>query len=101
MKVRRPQMMLAPNEFSLAGRWLQQGGTVVGDATSTRIELLVAQHLDELRRTGDGWSTLFRDPNDGRLWEHTYAESHMHGGGPPSLRCISPSEAQAKYRYVA
>ena len=43
------------------------------------------------------WETLFRDPADGRLWERTYLESEMHGGGPPSLFLISVEDAIKKY----
>ncbi|MGE0364310.1 MAG: Imm27 family immunity protein [Phycisphaerales bacterium] len=45
----------------------------------------------------DGWDTLYRDPGDNRLWELLYPQGHMQGGGPPTLRQISGSEAQAKY----
>jgi hypothetical protein len=58
---------------------------------------MVAGHLVELARSPDGWATLFRDPADGRLWEHTYPESDLHGGGPPALQVISPDDARAAY----
>lgn len=47
------------------------------------------------------WETLFKDPADGRLWERTYPESEMHGGGPPSLLLISVEDAVKKYCPVA
>lgn len=92
--------MIDPGESSLIGQWLADGPHVVADATCRRIEALVASHLIELSRSSDGWSTLFQDPVDGRLWEHTYPHSEWHGGGPPSLRCITLAEARASYGLV-
>jgi hypothetical protein len=40
---------------------------------------------------------LYRDPQDGRLWELTYPHSDWHGGEPPDLRHISSGEAASKY----
>ena len=98
----RPHVIaLNPMETALVGKWLVQGSSIVGDATCKRIEVLVAQQLVELCRAENGWSTLYRDPNDGRLWEHTYPQSHMHGGGPPALHCLSAAEARATYGDVA
>ena len=92
---------LSSSETELVGQWLVQGTSVVGDPTCKRIEALLRTHLVELRRTGDGWSTLYRDPDDGRLWEHTYPQGHLQGGGPPALHCLSAVEAQKKYGGVA
>jgi hypothetical protein len=94
-------LALSPGETELVGQWVFQGTSVLGDPTCKRIEALVATHLVELRRTADGWSTLYRDPGDGRLWEHTYPQGHMHGGGPPALQLLSAVEAQNKYGDVA
>ena len=48
-----------------------------------------------------GWETLYRDPRDGRLWELTYPQSEMHGGGPRRLHVLSRDEAAAKYEHAA
>ena len=88
---------LRPEESDLVGRWLARGDRVEADAVAERIERLVAGHLQPLGAADGGWSRLYRDPRDGRLWEYTYPESHLHGGGPPRLRLLAPEDARAKY----
>ncbi len=93
--------MIDSQESSLIGRWLSDGSRVVADETCHRIDRLVADHLVLIGHSPDGWSTLFRDPSDGRLWERTYPDSHSHGAGPPSLCCVSLAQARAAYGYEA
>jgi hypothetical protein len=90
-------MELQPDEIVLTGNWLVEGGRVVADDVCRRIEWLVESQLERLG-TDSGWDTLYRDPRDGRLWEHIYPQSYMHGGGPPQLKVISAESAAAKYR---
>ncbi|WP_366519342.1 Imm27 family immunity protein [uncultured Caulobacter sp.] len=44
-----------------------------------------------------GWSVLYRDPRDGKLWERTHPQSEMHGGGPAEFEQIAEDEALRKY----
>jgi hypothetical protein len=92
--------MIEPGESSLVGHWVEEGGNMVADSTCLRIEVLVAKHLVRLATSPDGWATLYRDPTDGRLWERTFPFSHLHGGGPPSLVCISPAGAGQRYGHA-
>jgi hypothetical protein len=89
--------MLGPDETCLIGEWVARDGRVVADDTCHRVETLVSEQLVQLAQTADGWSKLFRDPADGRLWEQSYPQGEMHGGGPPSLQCVSHQVALAKY----
>jgi hypothetical protein len=89
---------LRPYESELVGQWLYSGGRVEGDATDARIRWLLAERLERVASDASGWDTLYRDPRDGRLWEHTYPQGEMHGGGPPRLSHITPEAAAAKYR---
>ena len=77
---------IAPSETALIGRWLpsNQGGSVADD-TCRRIEVLVCGQLKELGRDPSGWDALYRDPEDGRLWELIYPNNELSGGGPPEL----------------
>jgi hypothetical protein len=91
--------MIDPRESIFIGHWPVDGSSVIADEMCQHIELLVANHLIELIHSADGWSTLFRDPTDDRLWERTYPQAKLHGGGPATLRCVSLAQARATYDY--
>jgi hypothetical protein len=95
-------MNIDPSETILTGRWLpdNQGG-VVADDICRRIERLVHSHLKELGTDRSGWDALYRDPDDDRLWELTYPQGQLHGGGPPQLRNLTVEKAREKYGDVA
>jgi hypothetical protein len=92
-------MKIEPDEEKLVGRWIVEGSEVRGDPTCERIEQLIETHLKQIAISKElgAWETLFQDPDDGRFWERTYLESNLHGGGPPSLICLSAEEAKRKY----
>jgi hypothetical protein len=92
--------MIKPNETCVVGHWLVADGQVVGDQGCFRIEELIADHLDHVAHSPDGWSSLYRDPLDGRLWERTYPQGQSHGGGPPSLVVVTQEQAFAKYGFA-
>lgn len=93
---------LQPDENELVGKWLSEGSTVRGDDTCNRIEWLTSEVLGKMAvsKSWGAWETLFRDPADGRYWERTYPQGHLQGGGPPCLRCLTLSEAKAKYGII-
>jgi hypothetical protein len=64
-----------------------------------RIVRLTTSYLQQIAVTDGGWSVLYRDPEDGRLWEHTYPESSLQGGGPALMHVISDQEAQDRYAF--
>jgi hypothetical protein len=70
---------------------------VEADSTARRIEFLIKDLLHQLANDASGWDVLYRDPNDGRLWELTYPKSGWQGGGPPRLTCITADAAREKY----
>jgi len=90
-------MMIKPHETEIQGQWKLVGLNVESDASARRIEALINGYLKPVAQDETGWSTLYVDPADQRLWELTYPQSDSHGGGPPMLRCLSPQEAQEKY----
>jgi hypothetical protein len=93
-------MKILSNETELTGKWIFEHGRVRGDATCERIQWLTSHYLKKLgiSEESGGWEALFQDPEDQRLWEQTYPESGMQGGGPPALRCISKEVARKKYQ---
>jgi hypothetical protein len=88
---------LQPDETTITGDWLFDKGKMTGDNACHRIEWLIKSCLEYIATDKSGWERLYLDPNDGRLWEHTYPHSEMHGGGPPQLNIISREDAAAKY----
>lgn len=93
-------MKLKPDERELIGQWVLVDGKVRRDAVCERIEWLIAHQLKEIAisKQWGAWETLFQDPDDGRFWERTYLQGSSHGGGPPSLRVLSPDQARVKYQ---
>jgi hypothetical protein len=73
-------------------------GRLRPDSTWNRIELLATSYLEKI--AANSWETLFRDPGDGRYWEHTYPQSEVQGGGPPRLSLLSVEKAHAKYEFA-
>jgi hypothetical protein len=55
------------------------------------------ESLVEIATTDGGWSTLFRDPADGRYIERIFPRSEEHGGGPSEMNYLTVEEARAKY----
>ena len=88
---------LGPLETELHGDWFLIDGQVVGNSVSLRINHLITSELIEIATADGGWSTLYRDPSDGRFWELTYSHSEMHGGGPRSLVQLDRESAILKY----
>lgn len=93
-------MKLHQTETQLTGNWLSRDGRVIADETCERINELIRSHLQQLGHDASGWDMLYRDPDDGRFWELTYPQGHLHGGGPPQLRCLTLDEARKKYAGV-
>lgn len=88
---------LKPGETNLIGMWLDLGGKVTGDAISDRVEWLVRTRLEKLAENRDELTELYRDPRDNRLWEKVLP----FAAGPPTLRCISPADAAARFGMTA
>ena len=81
----------------LVGQWITKGRTVVQDSVCDRIQWLVDSYLGQVAVDGDNWRALYKHPSDGSYWELTYPQSHMHGGGPPTLKRIPRDVAFKRY----
>ena len=92
-----PEERLGAAETDLVGSWIMRNGRAVCDPVEQRIRWLIKNYLREVRTSPDGWSVLYRDPNDGRYWERTYPHSEVHGGGPMQLTMISAEDAREKF----
>jgi hypothetical protein len=78
---------IEPTETDILGGWFFDGTSNHPDEACRRIERLTTSVLQRIAnsRASEPWETLFRDPRDGRLWERTYPQGELHGGGPPRL----------------
>lgn len=76
-----------PDETRVAGRWVVTQDGVGPDEVEQSVELLIAHHFAKQGQSDEGWSALYRDPADARLWQLSYPESGLHGGGPRVLTC--------------
>ncbi|NQY35754.1 MAG: hypothetical protein HRT37_12440 [Alteromonadaceae bacterium] len=84
---------ITSSETHLCGQLLIKDSKVITDSVSERIEYLKTSVLKKVSTSEDGWSTLYKDPEDGRLWEATYASSDSHGGGALELKFLKKDEA--------
>ncbi len=84
-------------EKLLEGKWVLDGNTVVADETCQRINRLVAEVLKFIGTDDSGWDSLYQDPADCRYWLLFYPSSGWHGGGPPTLKVLPPTEDIKKY----
>lgn len=89
---------IRPTETEIVGEWADHLGSVISNAAGRRIEKLINGHLHEVAVSDDGWSRLFRDPSDGRLWELTYPDVSAHGGGAPSLTQVEHEKVAKRYK---
>lgn len=85
-------------EVLIAGTWIQNiDGSVEADEGCERIRYLTESGFQLISVNENGWSALYKNPNDGSFWELTYPQSELHGGGPPSLAKVSDNYADANY----
>lgn len=84
---------LKTEETELVGMWLDLGMKVTGDAVYDRVEWLTATRLEKLAENRAELAELYRDPQDGRLWEKILP----FVDGPPTLRCITKADAALRF----
>jgi len=80
----------------IEGKWTLDGQNVCGDAAWDEINSML-RTLTLIGSGDGGWSKLYRHPDSGTIWELTYPQGEMHGGGPPRLEALSDDEAGMRY----
>lgn len=94
--MKRLDMILAPNETQLDGKWITKDGYAAEDDVAKRIHMITENHLTRICASWDGWSTLYQDPRDDRFWE-LYLSQERHGSGPQRLCVIASEDLDPKY----
>jgi len=71
----------------IVGNWIYENGEIVADSNCKIIESMLKEELREIEVSEDGWTKRYQDEN-GNIWELTFPESNLLGGGPPQLTRI-------------
>ena len=87
-------MELLSSETKIIGAWIEHGSKVISDKATNRIHWLIENSFDEIAKLN--WEIIYKDNTDGRYWLLSYPQSEMHGGGPPSIECISKEQVVKK-----
>jgi len=90
-------MSISPDESLIVGSWVKIDERMTADSELQRIRSLIANELEFIATSPDGWEKLYRDRLDGRFWEKFLPHGAMQGGGPESLRVLDFKSAQKKY----
>ncbi len=86
-----------PEEKVIVSRWVFENGKIHEDFNCERVKKLIASYLELIMVAPDVWTSLYRDPEDGRLWETVYFEPGAQAGGPKSLQRIESEGIRKKY----
>ena len=74
-------------EKELIGKWVFKDAKIVADSICELIETMIKNDLTEIETSENEWTKRYQH-TDESIWELTYPESHLHGGGPPKLTRI-------------
>ncbi len=91
-------LTIKKSETSIIGNVIFENNKIKLDEKGLRIENLINDYLVLIDSSEEGWLMLYRDPSDYRLWELSYPDSHLHGGGAPALTNISIEDAKNRYK---
>jgi hypothetical protein len=78
---------MAPSE-DLRDVWYSEDGKPNARGDAAAIDEMLATKLEEVRTDSAGWVVIFRHRDTNKLWELSYPQSELHGGGPRRLRLI-------------
>ena len=79
---------MTPSE-DLRDIWHLEDGKVAARGDAAAIDEMLATKLEEVRTDEGGWVVIFRHRDTNQLWELSYPQSELHGGGPRRLRRIN------------
>jgi hypothetical protein len=68
--------------------WVSEDGKMVARGDAAAIDDMLGTKLEKVRPDESGWLVVFRHRETNQLWELSYPQSEMHGGGPRRLRLI-------------
>jgi len=77
-----------PSSTELNDIFAIEGGNVVIRGDAGIIDDMLQNKLEKVRSDERGWTTVCRHRDTNELWELSYPQSDLHGGGPRRLRMI-------------
>ena len=75
------------NDREIIGKWELKNGKIIADLNCQLIESMLKDDLSELMTAEDGWTKQYKGKEDD-IWELTFPQSNLQGGGPPKLTII-------------
>ena len=83
-RVTRP---MTPSD-DLRDIWVSEDGKMIARGDAAAIDDMLGTKLEKIRSDASGWLVVYRHRETNQLWELSYPQSEMHGGGPRRLRLI-------------
>ena len=78
-----------PSPTDLNDIWSFENGRMVECGDGAIITGMLEHELESLRTEDGGWATIYRHRDTGDLWELSYPQAEVHGGGPRRLRLLN------------
>lgn len=75
------------NDREIIGNWEFKNGKIIADLNCQLIESMLKEDLSEFKTSEDGWKKQYKG-KESDIWELTFPQSHLQGGGPPKLTKI-------------
>ena len=78
---------MAPSK-DLRDVWYSEDGKTTARGDAAAIDEMLSTKLEKIRTEENGWIVIYRHRDTNQLWELSYPQSELHGGGPRRLRLI-------------
>jgi Immunity protein 27 len=69
--------------------WSIENGRVVPRGDAAAISEMLEQKLEKVRVGESGWISVYRHRETGQLWELSYPQGELQGGGPRRWRLLT------------
>jgi hypothetical protein len=84
---------LTPETTLIRGFWIDLGSRVEKDSGWTRIEWLLKNRLELITEKTVEIGSLYKNPEDNKLWHHYLITPNMQNNSPPVLELIETEKA--------
>ena len=88
MKLENEDFKITPETTFIRGLWIDLGSSMEKDSGWRRIEWLLENCLELVMEKDVESGSLYRNPEDGKLWHLFLAAPELGQNSPPSLELI-------------